>query len=57
MRTHPDSPARFWASAALVASIVTMVLIGAAGCKDFEAYVALFMLAVMAGFIAKREAA
>jgi len=55
MRTHPDSPARFWASIALVACIVTMVLIGAAGCKDFEAYVALFMLAVMAGFVAKTQ--
>ena len=38
-------------SFALVASIVTLVLLGASGCREFAAYVAVAILAVMAAFI------
>jgi hypothetical protein len=51
MRTHPDSPARFWASAALVACAVTLVLIGASGCKEAWAYIALGCIAAFAVFV------
>lgn len=54
-RRHPDSAARFWAAAALVAFVVTGVVIAACGCRDFEAYVALAVLAIMSGFIAKTQ--
>ena len=47
---HPDTT-RTACSFALVASVVTLVILGASGCRDFEAYVAVSILAVMAAFI------
>jgi major membrane immunogen (membrane-anchored lipoprotein) len=52
MNTHPDARTRFAASLALVACIVTLVLLAACGCSDPEAYAALAMLAIMSAFIA-----
>ena len=46
----PDT-IRTASSFALVASIVTLVLLGASGCREFAAYVAVVTLAVMAAFI------
>jgi len=57
MRTHPDSPARFWASAVLVAVAAIGVLIAACGSMTFQCGVALAAIATLAFFIAKREAA
>lgn len=54
-RRHPDSAARFWASAALIAFVGTGVVIAACGCRDFEAYVAIVVLAIMAGFVATTQ--
>ena len=54
MNCNPDT-ARFAASVALVLSIVALVLLGATGCRDFEAYVAIVMLAVMSAFVATTQ--
>jgi len=37
---------------ALVAAISTLVILAACGCRDFEAYCATSMLAILAAFIA-----
>jgi len=55
MNPHPDSAARFAASCALVCCVVTLVLITACGCRDAETYIALTLLAVMAGFVAATQ--
>jgi len=47
--------ARFLASAAVVLSVVAIVLLAASGCRDFEAYVATVGVAIMAGFVAKTQ--
>jgi hypothetical protein len=57
MRAHPDSPARFWASAVLVAVVAIGVLIAACGSMTFPCGVSLAAIATLAFFIAKREAA
>jgi hypothetical protein len=54
-RRHPDSAARFWSSAALIACVAVIVVLAACGCRDFEAYVALTVLAIMSGFIATTQ--
>ena len=51
---HPDT-VRTACSFALVASVVTLVILGASGCRDFESYVAVSILAVMAGFIGSTQ--
>jgi len=43
--------ARTCSAVAVVLSVVTLILLGAAGCRDFEAYVAVTCLAIMAAFI------
>lgn len=47
---HPDT-VRTACSFALVASVVTLVILGASQCRNFEAYVAVAILAIMAAFI------
>lgn len=51
---HPDT-ARTACSFALVASVVTLVLLGASGCRDFESYAAVVIMAVMAAFIGSTQ--
>ena len=50
MTMKPET-ARTCSAFALVASVITLILLAAAGCKDFEAYVAVVMLAIMAAFV------
>ena len=47
--------ARTLSATALVAAIVTMILLGASGCREFVAYVSCVILAVMAGFIGSTQ--
>jgi hypothetical protein len=47
----PDT-ARFLASAAVVLSIVSIVLLAASGCRDFATYLVCFGVAVFAVFVA-----
>ncbi len=42
---------RTGAAFALVLSIIALVLVGASGCKDFETYLAIIGLAIMAAFV------
>ena len=51
MTKQPDSAARFWASFALVCCVTALVIMAACGCKDFEGYLAVTLLAIMSGFI------
>ena len=51
---HPDT-VRTACSFALVASVVTLVILGASGCRDCESYVAAAILAVMAAFIGSTQ--
>jgi Mn2+/Fe2+ NRAMP family transporter len=51
---NPDT-ARFLASAVVVLCVVAIVLMGAAGCRDFEAYVIAVGVAILAGFIASTQ--
>lgn len=50
--TRPDSAVRLLASAVIVACVVALVLLAAAGCRDFEGYVAISLLAIMSAFVA-----
>ena len=40
---------------ALVASVVTMILLGASNCQEPTAYIALALLAIMAAFIGSTQ--
>lgn len=51
-RTQPDSAGRFWASVALVAYVVSGVVITACGSMTFSTGVAIAVLAIITGFIA-----
>ena len=42
-------------ASALVASVITMILLGASGCREFPAYVAVVILAIMAAFIGSTQ--
>jgi hypothetical protein len=50
----PDT-ARFLASAAVVLSIVSIVLLAALGCRDFETYLVCVGVAILAGFVASTQ--
>jgi len=50
----PDT-VRTASSFALVASIVTLVILAATGSRDFEGYVACAILAIMAAFIGSTQ--
>lgn len=43
--------ARTLSATAFVAAILTMILLGASGCKEFAAYVACVILMIMSAFI------
>jgi len=47
----PDA-ARFISAAVIVICFAVLVILAATRCRDFEAYVAVSLLAVLAGFIA-----
>jgi hypothetical protein len=50
----PDT-ARFLSSAVVVLCVVTLVILAAVRCPDFEAYVATVCLAILAGFVASTQ--
>ena len=47
--------ARTCSAAAVVLSVIALILLGAAGCRDFEAYVAVTCLAIMAAFVGSTQ--
>ena len=47
--------ARTLSATAFVAAILTMILLGASGCREFAAYVACFGLAAMAAFVGSTQ--
>ena len=47
--------ARTLSATAFVAAIVTMILLGASGCREFGAYVACVILAIMAAFVGSTQ--
>ena len=51
---NPDTT-RTAAAFAVVAAVITLVLLGASGCREFEAYVAVTLLAVMAAFVGSTQ--
>lgn len=57
MNRNPDSLQRFAAAFGLIACVVTLILLAAAGCGDWEGYACLAILAVMCGLVAKNQVA
>ncbi len=47
--------ARTLSATAFVLSIVTMILLGASGCREFAAYLACVGLAIMAAFVGSTQ--
>lgn len=47
--------ARTLSATAFVAAILTMILLGASGCREFAAYVACIILAAMAAFVGSTQ--
>ena len=47
--------ARTCCAFAFVASILTMILLGASGCREFAAYTACVILAIMAAFVGSTQ--
>lgn len=50
----PDT-ARTLSATAIVACVVAIVLMAAAGCKSFEAYLSAVLVAIMAGFVGSTQ--
>jgi hypothetical protein len=57
MNRNPDSLQRFAAAFGLIACVVTLILLGAAGCGDWEGYAALAILAAMCAAVATSQVA
>lgn len=57
MNRNPDSLQRFAAAFGLIACVVTLILLGASGCGDWEGFAALAILAVMCGMVATNQVA
>ena len=47
--------ARTCSAYVFVLSIIGLILLGATGCRDFEAYVATLCLAIMAAFVGSTQ--
>lgn len=47
--------ARTLSATAFVAAIVTMILLGASGCREFAAYTACAILAILAAFVGSTQ--
>jgi hypothetical protein len=43
--------ARTLSATAFVAAIISIILLGASGCREFSAYVACIILAILAAFV------
>lgn len=55
LKTMTSDTIRTSCAFALVASVITLVLLAASGCREFPAYVAVSILAIMAAFIGSTQ--
>ena len=55
LKTMQPDTIRTGAAFALVLSVIALILVAASGCKDFEAYVVIVGLAIMAAFVGSTQ--
>ena len=55
LKTMQPDTIRAGAAFALVLSVIALILVAASGCRDFESYVAIIGLAIMAAFVGSTQ--